>query len=228
MIWAREQVIFALNVPGRRQKGQLEAFGDFARLDTRYYGRHRKRTLNIDGRWYCQDTDPVYAVATARYGVQPDIINEDAFRTAWLRRKIYSLDDYQRAWVLFSYSGKGGMKHLMLVTEYIWLQVYGRLKGKRITDRMTGNLIALSRAAAWNASVMLGLPEGGVALAPSFVAQQIGVRKNTWSQHYKDHWNFMHQVCAELDHDALMALLDREKAPKNGEKNRRIKINLLK
>ncbi|EPY0572822.1 bacteriophage antitermination protein Q [Escherichia coli] len=229
MVWAREQVIFALNPPDKRQKGQLEAFGDFARSDTRRYGRQRNRTLNIDGRWYCQDGDPVHAAATACYAIQPDMITREAFRTAQLRRRIYCLEDYHRAWVLFSYSLQKKRIHHLLVSEYIWMRMFERLQGKRVTDRMTGNLIEIARMAAWNAAVTAGgIVAGKVLIAPSCAAQIAGVKPNTWSQHYKAHWCFMHEVCDELDHEALVTITGIKNHQKNGEKYKFAKVNILR
>lgn len=230
MVWAREQVIFALNPPDKRQKGQLEAFGDFARSDAKRYGRQRKRTLNIDGRWYCQEGDPVHFAATARYAIQPDMITQDAFRTAQLRRTIYCLEDYPRAWVLFSYAVQKKRIHRLLVSEYIWMRMCERLRGKRVTDRVTGNLIRLTRIVASNAAVIAGgIVAGEVLIAPSCAAQQMDIKPNTWSQHYKGHWCFMHEVCYELDHEALAAIMGNKKIPeKKRKKYKFAKVNILR
>ncbi|HHQ1667814.1 TPA: bacteriophage antitermination protein Q [Escherichia coli] len=226
MVWAREQVIFALNPPDIRHKGQLEPFGDFARSDTKRYGRQRKRTLNIDGRWYCRDSDPVFAAETPRYSAQSEMITPEAFRTAKLRRKIYCLEDYQRAWVLFSYSLQKKRIHHLLVSEFIWMRVRERLRGKRVTERMIGNLIRLTRIVALNAAVIAGgVVAGAVLIAPSCAAQQIDIKPNTWSQHYKGYWCFMHEVCCELDHEALITIM----GIKNHQKKYKFaKVNILR
>ncbi|EMD3522292.1 hypothetical protein VQZ81_004866, partial [Salmonella enterica] len=141
--WVRNNVIFALNCGEKPQRGQLAAFEGFAaRATSKRYGRHRERTLKIGNRWYCRDTDPVYVLETARNKKQPDIITPEEFRSASCRRAINSLDDYEKAWILYCYGARHTYMNHMLICEYIWLQMHDRLRAsrKRITDSMTGNL----------------------------------------------------------------------------------------
>lgn len=207
--WVRNNVIFALNCGGKPQRGQLAAFEGFARATSKRYGRHRERTLKIDNRWYCRDTDPVYVLETARNKKQPDIITPEEFSSASWRRAIYSLDDYEKAWILYCYGEKQTYMNHMLVCEYIWLRMHDRLRslGKRVTDDMTGNLITLTGIAAWNAGQIMSGRENAEIFAATYAAQGIGVSAPAWSQNYKKHWKFMYDKCAELDHDALEKLM---------------------
>lgn len=207
--WVRNNVIFALNCGERPQRGQLAAFEGFARANSKRYGRHRERTLKIGNRWYCRDTDPVYVLETARSKKQPDIITPEEFSSASWRRAIYSLDDYEKAWILYCYGGKQTYMNHMLICEYIWLQMHDRLRslGKRVTDDMMGNLIALVGIAAWNAGQLMSGKDNAKIFAATYAAQEIGVSAPAWSQNYKKHWKFMYDKCAELDHDALEKLM---------------------
>ncbi|ECG8512467.1 hypothetical protein FVI83_17375 [Salmonella enterica subsp. diarizonae] len=207
--WVRNNVIFALNCGGKPQQGQLAAFEGFARATSKRYGRHRDRTLKIDNRWYCRDTDPVYVLETARSKKQPDIITPEEFSSASWRRAIYSLDDYEKAWILYCYGGKQTYMNHMLVCEYIWLRMHDRLRslGKRVTDDMTGNLITLTGIAAWNAGQIMSGRENAEIFAATYAAQGIGVSTSAWCKHYKNHWKYMFDKCAELDYDALKNLM---------------------
>lgn len=207
--WVRNSVIFALNCGGKPQRGQLAAFEGFARATSKRYGRHRERTLKIGNRWCCRDTDPVYALETARSKKQPDIITPEEFSSASWRRAIYSLDDYEKAWILYCYGGKQTYMNHMLVCEYIWLQMHDRLRllGKRVTDDMMGNLITLAGLAAWNAGQVMSGRENIKIFAATYAAQEIEVSAPAWSQNYKKHWKFMYDKCAELDYDALEKLM---------------------
>lgn len=207
--WVRNNVIFALNCGGKPQRGQLAAFEGFARATSKRYGRHRERTLKIGNRWYCRDTDPVYVLETARSKKQPDIITPEEFSSASWRRAIYSLDDYEKAWILYCYGGKQTYMNHMLICEYIWLQMHDRLRslGKRVTDDMMGNLIALVGLAVWNAGQVISGKGNAEIFAPSYAAQEIGVSASTWCKYYKQHWKFMYDKCAELDYDALEKLM---------------------
>ncbi|EKS2238258.1 hypothetical protein QBG86_003324 [Salmonella enterica] len=207
--WVRNSVIFALNCGGKPQRGQLAAFEGFARATSKRYGRHRERTLKIGNRWYCRDTDPVYALETARSKKQPDIITPEEFSSASWRRAIYSLDDYEKAWILYCYGGEHTYMNHMLICEYLWLQMHNRLRAsrKRITDDVTGNLIALVGIAAWNAGQLMSGKDNAAIFAATYAAQEIGVSAPAWSQNYKKHWKFMYDKCAELDHDALEKLM---------------------
>lgn len=102
--WVRNNVIFALNCGEKPQRGQLAAFEGFARATSKRYGRHRERTLKVGNRWYCRDTDPVYVLEAARSKKQPDMITPEEFSSASWRRAIYSLDDYEKAWILYCYA----------------------------------------------------------------------------------------------------------------------------
>ncbi|EBP4586309.1 hypothetical protein VH79_24600 [Salmonella enterica] len=207
--WVRNNVIFALNCGEKPQRGQLAAFEGFARATSKRYGRHRERTLKIGNRWYCRETDPVYVLETARSKKQPDVITPEEFSSASWRRAIYSLDDYEKAWILYCYGGKQTYMNHMLICEYIWLRMHERLRslGKRITDDMTGNLIKLTGIAVWNVAQVMSGKDNAEIFAPSYAAQEIGVSAPAWSQNYKKHWKFMYDKCAEMDHDALEKLM---------------------
>ncbi|EIO8738843.1 hypothetical protein LRG41_001355 [Salmonella enterica] len=207
--WVRNNVIFALNCGGKPQRGQLAAFEGFARATSKRYGRHRERTLKIGNRWYCRETDPVYVLETARSKKQPDVITPEEFSSASWRRAIYSLDDYEKAWILYCYGGKQTYMNHMLICEYIWLRMHERLRslGKRITDDMTGNLIKLTGIAVWNVAQVMSGKDNAEIFAATYAAQEIGVSAPAWSQNYKKHWKFMYDKCAELDHDALEKLM---------------------
>ncbi len=207
--WVRNNVIFALNCGGKPQRGQLAAFEGFARATSKRYGRHRERTLKIGNRWYCRDTDPVYVLETARSKKQPDIITPEEFSSASWRRAINSLDDYERAWILYCYGGKKTYMNHMLICEYIWLQMHDRLRslGKRVTDDMMGNLISLVGLAVWNAGQVMGVQENIKIFAWTYAAQEIDVGDAAWRKSYKKHWEFMGDKCAELDRDALEKLM---------------------
>ncbi|HAF2128216.1 TPA: hypothetical protein G9F27_002379 [Salmonella enterica] len=207
--WVRNNVIFALNCGDKQQKGQLEAFEGFARATCKRYGRQRERNLKIGNRWYCRDTDPVYVLETARNKKQPVMITPEAFSSASWRRAICSLDDYEKAWILYCYGGKQTYMNHMLICEYIWLQMHDRLRslGRRVTDDMMGNLIALVGLAVWNAGQLMSGKDNAEVFAATYAAQEIGVSAPAWSQNYKKHWKFMYDKCAELDHDALEKLM---------------------
>ncbi|ECW1079412.1 hypothetical protein F3U23_02320 [Salmonella enterica] len=207
--WVRNNVIFALNCGEKPQRGQLAAFEGFARATNKRYRRHRERTLKIGNRWYCRDTDPVYVLETARSKKQPDIITPEEFSSASWRRAIYSMDDYEKAWILHCYGKQRTYMNHALVCEYVWLQMHDRLRllGKRVTDDMAGNLITLVRIAAWNAGQLISGKDNAEILPPSYAAQEIEVSAPAWSQNYKKHWKFMYDKCAELDHEALEKLM---------------------
>ncbi|EBS1325905.1 hypothetical protein D6T51_17555 [Salmonella enterica subsp. enterica serovar Muenchen] len=205
--WVRNNVIFALNCGGKPQRGQLAAFEGFARATSKRYGRHRERTLKIGNRWYCRDTDPVYTLETARSKIQPDVITPEEFSSASWRRAIYSLDDYEKAWILYCYGGKHTYMNHMLVCEYIWMQMMDRLKGRRVTNDVTGNLIALTGIVAWNAGQLMSQREGVEVFTAMYAAQEIRVSDKAWWKSYKKHWQFMYDKCAELDLNALEKLM---------------------
>ncbi|EAQ8163063.1 hypothetical protein FTZ77_20920 [Salmonella enterica] len=205
--WVRNSVIFALNCGDKPQQGQLAAFGGFARATSRRYGRQRDRTLQIGNRWYCRDTDPVYVPETARNKKQVIPIAPETYRTAAWRRAVNHLGDYEKAWILYCYGEKHTYMNHMLVCEYIWLQMMGRLKGRRVTDAMTGNLITLVGIVTWNTGQIMRKQAEATFYTASYAAQEIGVKASAWSQHYKKHWQFMHDKCAELDRSALENLM---------------------
>ncbi|EDG3239160.1 hypothetical protein B6O78_08460 [Salmonella enterica subsp. enterica serovar Muenchen] len=207
--WVRNNVIFALNCGEKPRRGQLAAFEGFARATSKRYGRHRERTLKIGNRWYCRDTDPVYVLETARNKKQPDVITPEEFSSASWRRAINSLDDYEKAWILYCYGEQHTYMNHMLICEYIWLQMHDRLRAsrKRITDDMTGNLITLAGIMTWNAGQLMSGKENAEIFAPSYAAQEIGVSDKAWWKSYKKHWQFMYDKCAELDLNALEKLM---------------------
>ncbi|ELI8454564.1 hypothetical protein RSK83_005202, partial [Salmonella enterica] len=172
---------------------------------------HRERTLKVGNRWYCRDTDPVYVLETARSKKQPDMITPEEFSSASWRRAIYSLDDYEKAWILYCYGEQHTYMNHMLICEYLWLQMHDRLRAsrKRITDDMTGNLIKLTGITAWNAGQLISGKDNAGVFAATYAAQEIGVKASAWSQNYKKHWQFMYNKCADLDYQALEKLMQK-------------------
>lgn len=205
--WVRNNVIFALNCGEKPQRGQLAAFEGFSPATSRRYGRVRERNLKIGTRWYCRDTDPVYVPETRKSKKQPDMITPEAYSSASWRRAVYRLEDYERAWVLYCYGGKHTYMNHMLVCEYIWMHMMDRLKGKRTTDTMTGNLITLAGIMTWNAGQLMSGKDNAEIFAETYAAQEIGVKASAWSQNYKKHWQFMYDKCTQLDRLALEKLI---------------------
>ncbi|EFT7640345.1 hypothetical protein HVC55_002591 [Salmonella enterica] len=229
--WVRNNVIFALNCGEKPQRGQLAAFEGFARATSKRYGRHRERTLKVGNRWYCRDTDPVYVLEAARSKKQPDMITPEAYGTASWRRAINSLDDYEKAWILYCYGEQHTYMNHMLICEYLWLQMHDRLRAsrKRITDDMTGNLITLAGVVTWNAGQMMSGKDNAKLYAATYAAQEIGVSAPAWSQSYKKHWEFLCDKCVELDRMALENLMKKiKKTKKNPRKKERFaQVNFL-
>ncbi|ECW1609780.1 hypothetical protein F3U24_25535, partial [Salmonella enterica] len=147
----------------------------------------------------------------ARSKKQPDMITPEEFSSASWRRAIYSLDDYEKAWILYCYGGKQTYMNHMLICEYIWLRMHERLRslGKRITDDMMGNLIKLTGITAWNAGQLISGKDNAGVFAATYAAQEIGVKASAWSQNYKKHWQFMYNKCADLDYQALEKLMQK-------------------
>ncbi|EAO5162214.1 hypothetical protein FPM78_25425, partial [Salmonella enterica] len=133
----------------------------------------------------------------------------EAYGTASWRRAINSLDDYEKAWILYCYGEQHTYMNHMLICEYLWLQMHDRLRAsrKRITDDMTGNLITLAGVVTWNAGQMMSGKDNAKLYAATYAAQEIGVSAPAWSQSYKKHWEFLCDKCVELDRMALENLM---------------------
>ncbi|ECI4647657.1 hypothetical protein DQY68_26435, partial [Salmonella enterica subsp. salamae] len=91
--------------------------------------------------------------------------------------------------------------------EYIWMHMMDRLKGKRTTDTMTGNLITLAGIMTWNAGQLMSGKDSAEIFAATYAAQEIGVSTSAWCKYYKNHWKFMYDKCTQLDRLALEKLM---------------------
>ncbi|ECI4647233.1 hypothetical protein DQY68_23910 [Salmonella enterica subsp. salamae] len=87
------------------------------------------------------------------------------------------------------------------------MHMMDRLKGKRTTDTMTGNLITLAGIMTWNAGQLMSGKDRVEIFAETYAAQEIGVSDKAWWKSYKKHWQFMYDKCTQLDRLALEKLI---------------------
>lgn len=207
-LYIRSNVHYALvGCDSKESKAQLEGFKGFALADTKHYGRKRKMTVEIDGRFYCRDTDPVHVTPTMAHKRQYVPITPEAYETAGWRRAINKLESHQRAWIVRCYGYNMGLDHYMQVCEFVWGRLHQELAGKRVSQKMVERLVRLVELAVENTEERCRYSESPLAYEPIDAAKEIGVALDNWSKNYKKYWRMLHRISEELDAEALKSIL---------------------
>lgn len=199
--YVREQLMAATADLSGAMKGQLVAFVENAMFEAT--PRSNKRMKVVDpatGRMVRPSNPPVPGKQSRAKGSAIALVLPVEYSTASWRRALLSLDEHQKAWLLWNYSDNIRWEHQETITRWVWEQFSQQLAGVRIAKKTVDRLRQLIWLAAQDA-------KGGLAgrdeMEHQKLAMLVGVSKSTWSETYLSHWQAMREVCFELDRYSL-------------------------
>ncbi|EOZ6584640.1 bacteriophage antitermination protein Q [Klebsiella michiganensis] len=200
--FVRQQLIVATADLSGATKGQLVAFAENAMFEAT--ARSSKRMKVVDpatGRMVKPSNPPVPGKQSRAKGSAIALVLPVEYSTASWRRALLSLDEHQKAWLLWNYSDNIRWEHQETITRWAWEQFSQQLAGVRIAKKTVNRLRQLIWLAAQDAKAVLA---GRDQYQYGDLAAMVGVTPKNWSETFTARWEAMIGIFIGLDSDALL------------------------
>lgn len=200
--YVRQQLIMATADLSGATKGQLMAWLENAQFDTGTFKRKKPRVLDeVTGKMITLDNPPIPGKQSHAKGSHIPLVQPVEYSTASWRRALISLEEHQKAWLLWNYSENVRWCYQVEITQWGWQQFSQQLAGKRVAKKTIDRLRQLIWLAAQDVKAELA---GRDVYQYGDLAALVGVNKTNWSQNYVEHYDAMIILYKELDSQALL------------------------
>ncbi|EEQ1783365.1 antiterminator [Escherichia coli] len=200
--YVRQQLMVATADLSGATKGQLMAWLENAQFDTGTFKRKKPRVLDeVTGKMITLDNPPIPGKQSHAKGSHIPLVQPIEFVTASWRRALLSLDEHQKAWLLWSYSGNIVWEHQVTITQWTWSEFQQSLAGKRLAKKTIERLRQLIWLAAQDVKAELA---GRETYEYQALASLVGVTPKNWSETFTDRWVEMRSIFLRLDSGALL------------------------
>ncbi|MDK6927815.1 bacteriophage antitermination protein Q [Klebsiella aerogenes] len=200
--YVRQQLIVATADLSGATKGQLVAFAENAMFEATPRSRGRKKVYDPQKkRMVNPDSPPMAGSQSRAKGSAIALVLPVEYSTASWRRALLSLDDHQKAWLLWNYSDNIRWEHQETITRWVWEQFSEKLSGVRIAKKTVERLRQLIWLAAQDVKAELA---GRDTYEYQMLASLIGVTTKNWSETFTERWEEMKTTLLRLDSDSLM------------------------
>ncbi|HDT2309313.1 TPA: antiterminator [Citrobacter braakii] len=200
--YVRQQLMVATADLSGATKGQLMAWLENAQFDTGTFKRKKPRVLDeVTGKMITLDNPPIPGKQSHAKGSHIPLVQPVEYSTASWRRALMSLEEHQKAWLLWSYSENTGWDNQVAITRWAWEQFSQQLEGKRVAKKTIDRLRQLIWLAAQDVKAELA---GRDVYQYGDLAALVGVNKTNWSQNYVKHYDAMISLYKGLDSQALL------------------------
>ena len=200
--YVRQQLIVATADLSGATKGQLMARLENAQFDTGTFKRKKPRVLDeVTGKMITLDNPPIPGKQSHAKGSHIPLVQPVEYSTASWRRALMSLEEHQKAWLLWTYSENVRWCYQVEITQWGWQQFSQQLAGKRVAKKTIDRLRQLIWLAAQDVK---GELSGKDPYQYGDLAALVGVNKTNWSQNYVDHYDAMISLYKGLDSQALL------------------------
>lgn len=197
----RQQLIVATADLSGATKGQLMAWLENAQFDTGTFKRKKPRVMDeITGKMITLDNPPIPGKQSHAKGSHIPLVQPVEYSTASWRRAVLSLDEHQKAWLLWNYSENTCWENQVTITQWAWAEFVEQLGTRKVAGKTMGRLKALIWLAAQDVKEELA---GRDPYQYADLAALVGVSKTNWSQNYVEHWEVMTRLFARLDTSSL-------------------------
>lgn len=201
--FVRQQLITATADLSGATKGQLVAFAENAMFEATPRSRGRKKVADpVTGRMVNPSSPPIPGHQSRAKGSHIPLVNHVEFCTASWRRAVLSLDEHQKAWLLWNYSENNRFEYQVAITQWAWAEFKAQLGAKKIAGKTMDRLKALIWLAAQDVKAYLA---GKETYEYQNLAELVGVAKSTWTETYLPHWTEMRRNFIHLDNQSLMS-----------------------
>ncbi len=200
--FVRQQLIVATADLSGATKGQLVAFAENAMFEATARSSKRKKVVDPEtGRMVKPSNPPVPGKQSRAKGSAIALVLPVEYSTASWRRALLSLDEHQKAWLLWNYSDNIRWEHQETITRWAWEQFSKKLAGIRIAKKTVDRLRQLIWLAAQDAKAGLA---GRDQYQYGDLAAMVGVTPKNWSETFTARWEAMIGIFIGLDSDALL------------------------
>ncbi|EKA2120738.1 bacteriophage antitermination protein Q [Enterobacter hormaechei] len=199
--YVRQQLIVATADLSGATKGQLVAFAENAQFTATARSRGRKKVFDKDKqRMVNPDGPPMSGSQSRAKGSSIALVGPVEFVTASWRRAVLSLEDHQKAWLLWNYSENVSFEHQVAITQWAWAEFREQLGTKKVAGKTMERLKKLIWLAAQDAKAELA---GKDVYQHQDLAALCGVKPDNWCHNYADYWRAMCAIFKRLDDDSL-------------------------
>lgn len=199
--YVRQQLMVATADLSGATKGQLMAWLENAQFDTGTFKRKKPRVLDeVTGKMITLDNPPIPGKQSHAKGSHIPLVQPVEYSTASWRRALMSLEEHQKAWLLWNYSENVRWCYQVEITQWGWQQLSQQLAGKRVAKKTIDRLRQLIWLAAQDVKAELA---GRDVYQYGDLAALVGVNKTNWSQNYVEHYDAMVSLYKGLDSQSL-------------------------
>lgn len=200
--YVREQLMVATADLSGVTKGQLEAWLEHAQFDTGTYKRKKPRILDeVTGRMITLDNPPISGKQSYAKGSSIALVSQVEFSTSSWRRAVLSLEEHQKAWLLWSYSESVRWEHQVTITQWAWSEFKTLLGTRKIAGKTLERLKKLIWLAAQD---VRGWGIGREVYQRQELARLCGIKPDNWSHNYANYWREMCDIFKNLDTESLI------------------------
>ncbi|EKK5505722.1 bacteriophage antitermination protein Q [Enterobacter hormaechei] len=200
--YVRQQLIVATADLSGATKGQLVAFAENAQFTATARSRGRKKVFDKDKqRMVNPDGPPMSGSQSRGKGSSIALVGPVEFVTASWRRAVLSLEDHQKAWLLWNYSENVSFEHQVAITQWAWAEFQEQLGAKKVAGKTMDRLKKLIWLAAQDVKRELA---GRETYEYQKMAELVGVTPKNWSETFTERWVEMRRIFQRLDSGALL------------------------
>ncbi|EFN5623084.1 bacteriophage antitermination protein Q [Escherichia coli] len=200
--FVREQLIVATADLSGTTKGQLVAFAENAMFEATPRSRSRLKVVNpANGRLMNPTSQPIHGQQSRAKGSSIALVQPVEYSTASWRRAVLSLDEHQKAWLLWNYSENVRWENQVSITQWAWAEFKASLGTKKLAGKTLDRLKALIWLAAQDVKAELA---GRETYEYQQLAELVGVTPKNWSETFTDRWLEMKRTFMRLDNSALL------------------------
>lgn len=200
--YVRQQLIVATADLSGATKGQLVAFAENAQFTATARSRGRKKVYSeVKQRMVNPDGPPMNGSQSRAKGSSIALVLPVEYSTASWRRALLSLEEHQKAWLLWNYSENIRFEHQVAITQWAWAEFREQLGAKKVAGKTMERLKKLIWLAAQDVKAELA---GKDVYQHQDLAYLCGVKPDNWCHNYADYWRAMCAIFKRLDGDSLL------------------------
>ncbi|WP_414465217.1 bacteriophage antitermination protein Q [Klebsiella michiganensis] len=200
--YIRQQLIVATADLSGATKGQLMAWLENAQFDTNTFPRKKQRVWDEETeKWMTLNNPPIPGKQSHAKGSHIPLVQPVEYATASWRRALLSLDEHQKAWLLWNYSENTRWEYQETIIRWAWEQFSQQLAGVRIAKKTVDRLRQLIWLAAQEVKAELA---GRETYEYQKLASLVGVTPKNWSETFTERWEEMKRTLLRLDSDSLL------------------------
>ena len=200
--YVRQQLMVATADLSGATKGQLMAWLENAQFDTGTFKRKKPRVLDeVTGEMITLDNPPTPGKQSHAKGSHIPLVQPVEYSSASWRRALMSLEEHQKAWLLWNYSENVRWCYQVEITQWAWAEFREQLGAKKVAGKTMERLKKLVWLAAQDVKAELA---GRETYEYQALASLVGVTPKNWSETFTDRWVEMRSIFLRLDSGALL------------------------